>query len=164
MSTNHCARTFVLWVCACASRLWFVHLPNWHLPLHLPLLQIPGMYAVGNFQRLIFGNIQSPNKFTGKPKIVSLPTSSQESVKEKSMFMFTFTLRTIYEVNGTAWYLKCCWPATYNNAIFAALLQHEEDNLETDGWKQVEKISQQIRSEQMVDQISSGIIGGHCHL
>ena len=45
------------------------------------------MCAVDNFQRLRFG---------------SLPTSSQESVKHKSTFMFTFTLCTIYEVNGTA--------------------------------------------------------------
>ena len=42
-----------------------------------------GMWSVENFQRLIFGNSQSPDKFTGKPKIVSLPTSSQESVKHK---------------------------------------------------------------------------------
>ena len=41
----------------------------------------PGMCEVYNFQRLIFGNSQSPDRFTGNPKIVSLPTSSQEIVK-----------------------------------------------------------------------------------
>ena len=65
----------------------------------------PGMCAVDNLQRLRFGNIQSPEKFTGKPKIVSLPTSSQESVKHKSLFTFKFALNTTYEVNATAlWY------------------------------------------------------------
>ena len=61
----------------------------------------PSMYTVDNFQCLRFGNSQSPDKFIGKPKIVSLPTSSHESVKHKSTFMLTFTLHTIYEVNGT---------------------------------------------------------------
>ena len=51
----------------------------------------PGMCAVDNFQRLRF---------------CSLPTSSQESVKHKSTFTFTFTLRTIYKVNDTGtWFL-----------------------------------------------------------
>ena len=44
------------------------------------------------------------------------------------MFTFTFTLRTIYYVNGTSLYLEMCSPATYNDAIIAALLQHKEDN------------------------------------
>ena len=35
----------------------------------------PGMCAVDNFQRLIFGNSQSPENFKRKPEIVSLPTS-----------------------------------------------------------------------------------------
>ena len=73
----------------------------------------PGMCSVDNFRRLRFG---------------SLPTSSQESVKHKSTFMFTFTLCTIYEANITAQNLESCWPATNNNAILAALLQHKEDN------------------------------------
>ena len=38
---------------------------------------------VNDFQRLIFGNSQSYGKFTGKPKIVSHPTSSQESLKQQ---------------------------------------------------------------------------------
>ena len=111
MSTNHCVRTSFWWVCACVPHLWFVHLPNWYFLLHLPPLQRPGMCMVDNFQRLRFG---------------SLPTSSQESVKRK--LTFKFTLRTIYKVNGTAKYLKRCWPATNNNSILAALLQHNEDN------------------------------------
>ena len=82
MSKNHCERTSCWWVCACATHLWFVHLPKWHFPLHLPPLQRPGMCAVDNFQPLRFVNSQSPDKFTGKPKIFSLPTSSQESVKK----------------------------------------------------------------------------------
>ena len=87
MSTNHFARTSCWWVRACAPHLWFVQLPNWNFSLHLPPLQRPGICAVENFQRLIFG---------------SLLKSSQERVKQKSTFTFTFTLRTIYEVNGTA--------------------------------------------------------------
>ena len=88
----------------------------------------PVMCAVDNFQRLRFGNSQSPDKFTGKPKIVSFLTSSQDSVKQKSMFMFTVTSRTIYKVSGTARYIKMCWPASNNNTILATLLQDEEDN------------------------------------
>ena len=87
----------------------------------------PGMCAVENFQGFIFGNSRSPNKFIGKPKIVSLTTSSQEILKHKSMLTFTFILRTIYEVNDTAQYIERFSPATNNDAILAALLQHEED-------------------------------------
>ena len=91
MSKNHCARTYFWWVHACAPHLWFMHLPNWHFSLHLPPLQHPSMYTVDNFQRLIFG---------------SLSTSSQESIKHKPMFTFTFKVCTIHEVNGIARYLK----------------------------------------------------------
>ena len=87
MSTNHCVRTFFWRVRACATHFWFVHLPNLHLSLHLPPLQRPSMCTVYNFERLIF---------------FSLPTSSQESVKNKSIFTFKFILRTIYDVNDTA--------------------------------------------------------------
>ena len=110
MSKNHCARTSCWWFFACAPHICFVHLPNWHFSLHLPPLQRPGMCTVDNFQRLRF---------------VSLPTSSQEIVKHKSTFTFTFKVRTIYEFNGTARYLERCWPATENDAILVALLQHE---------------------------------------
>ena len=113
MSTNHFARTYVWWVCDCAPHPWFVHLPYWHFSLHLPPLQLPGMYAVENFQRLIFG---------------SLPTSSQERLKHKSTFTFTFTLRTIYKVKDTSQYIEICWTATDNNTTLAVLLQHQEDN------------------------------------
>ena len=112
MSTNHCARTSFWWVRACAPHHWFVHLPNWNFSLHLPPLQRPGMCAVDNFQRLRFG---------------SIPTSSQESVKQKSTFTFTFKVRTIYEVNGTARYLEMCWPANDNDAILVTLLHLNED-------------------------------------
>ena len=106
MSTNHFAIT---WVRACAPHLWFVHLPNWHFSLHLPPLQRPGICAVDNFQRLRFG---------------SLPTSSEERVKQEPTFTFKFTLRTIYEVNGISRYLERCWPATDNDAILTLYLIH----------------------------------------
>ena len=109
MSTNHCARTSCWWVRACAPQLWFLHLPNWHFSLHLTHLQRPGVCAIENFQRLRFG---------------SLPTSSQERVKQESRYTFKFTLRTIYEVNGTARYLESCWPATNNDTILTLYLIH----------------------------------------
>ena len=109
MSKNHCARTSCWWVRTCAPHLWFLHLPNWHFSLHLTPLQRPSICAVDNFQRFRF---------------FSLPKSSQERVKQESTFTFTFTLRTIYEVNGTARYLKRCWTATNNDAIFTLYLIH----------------------------------------
>ena len=102
--------------------------PQLTLSLHLQPLQCPVMCAVDNFWRLIFYNSQSPDKFTGNPLIVSLPTSSQESMKCKPTFTFTFTLRIIYEVNGTAQYIKRCWPSTNNDAILSVSSQHKEDN------------------------------------
>ena len=56
-----------------------------HFSLHLPPLQRPGICVVDNFQRFIFG---------------SLPTSSQERVKQESIFTLTFTLRTIFPRNA----------------------------------------------------------------
>ena len=109
ISTHHFARTSCWWVHAFAPHLWFVHLPNWHFSLHLPTLQRPFICAVDNFQRFRFG---------------SLPTSSQERVKQESTFTFTFALRTIYEVNGTARYLERCWPANYNDAILTLYFIH----------------------------------------
>ena len=88
---------------------------------------VPRMCKVVNFQRLRFDNSQSPDKYTGKPKIVSLPKNSKEGVKKRT-FMFTFILRTIQKVNVTAQYIERCWPATNNNSIISILLQHEEDN------------------------------------
>ena len=111
MSKNHCARKSCWRVCACAPHLWFVHPPNWHFSLHLPPLQSPGICTVDNFQRFRFG---------------SLPKSSQERVKQESPFTFTFkfTLRTIYEVNGRAWYIERCWTSTNNDAILTLYLIH----------------------------------------
>ena len=109
MSTNHCARTSCWWFLACAPHLWFVHLPNWHFSLHLPHLQRPDICVVENFQRFRSG---------------ILPTSSQERVKQKSMLTFTFTFLTIYEVNGTAWYLVRCLPATDYYAILTLYIIH----------------------------------------
>ena len=109
MSTNHCARTSCWWVRACAPHLWFMHLQNWHFSLHLPTLQRPGICVVDNFQRFRFG---------------SLLTSSPERVKQESTFTFTFTLRTIYEFNGTSRDLERCWPATDNDAILTLYLIH----------------------------------------
>ena len=63
-------------------------------PPQLKIPPSPNNRAVDNFQRFIFGNSQSPDKFIGKPKIVSHPKISQKILKHKSMF--TFTLRTIY--------------------------------------------------------------------
>ena len=36
-STDQCARTSFWWVRIGAPYLWYVHLPNWHFPLHLPI-------------------------------------------------------------------------------------------------------------------------------
>ena len=95
-------KNILLVICACEHHLWFVHLPNWQFSLQPPPLQRPSICEVENFQHLRFGSIL---------------TSSQERVKQKSMFTFTFTLCTIYEVNGTDRYLEMCWPAT-NNFFF----------------------------------------------
>ena len=78
-------------------------LPFEHAPPQLTLPPSITTCAVDDSQRLIFGNSQSPDKFTGKTKTVSHLTSSQESLKYKSTF--TFILPTIYEVNGTAIYI-----------------------------------------------------------
>ena len=93
--------------------------------------------------------------------MVSLPASSQENVKQKSTFTFTFTLHTIYEVNDIDQYLERCWPNTDNDAILAVFLHHEENNFSK---LTVKNRSQQIRYKQMVDQLSSGMICGYCCL
>ena len=121
----------------------------------------PEMCAVDNFQRSIFGNSQSPEKFTGKPKIVSLPTSSQESVQQKYTHTFTFKLCNIYEINSTDQYLRSCCPVTNNDSILVLLLQHEDDNFLK---LTVENRLQEIRSKKMVEQLSSGMEGGDCHV
>ena len=79
--------------------------------------------------------------------------------------MFTFTLRTIYEVSGTARYLERFSPATDNDAIIAALLQHQEDNFLKLTDKNRSKIDcNKSVPKKMVDQLSSGMIGGDFHL
>ena len=141
-------------------------------PPQLPISPSPTTSGVDNFQHLIFGNSQSPDKFTGKPKIVSHPKSSQKSLKHKSTF--TFTLRTIYpstrsmaqpdispDIKNTRIRPSInegFLPATKNYAILAALLQHEEDNFLK---RTVKNRSQQIRSETMVDQISQRCSARH---
>ena len=87
-ATNHCGRTYFL--VSSHSR----PSPLVRAPPQLTLFPSPNTCAVDDFQRLRFGNSQSPEKFTGNPKIFSHPISSQESLKHKSTF--TFTLRTIY--------------------------------------------------------------------
>ena len=85
-STNHFTRKSFWWVSNHAHHLWFVHLLNWHFRLHLSPFNVRIMCAVDDFQRFIFGNSQSSNKFSGNTKIVSHPTSSQESLKQKVDF------------------------------------------------------------------------------
>ena len=83
-STNHCERTYFWWVRTRAPHVWFIHLPNWNFHLHLTPFHGRAICAVCNFQHLRFGNSQSSNKFAGNPKIVSHPTSSQESQKQQT--------------------------------------------------------------------------------
>ena len=52
--------------------------------------------------------------------VVGHPRISQESVKHKSSFTFTFTLLNIYEVNDKSRYIESLSPATDNDAIIAA--------------------------------------------
>ena len=108
-STNHCGRTYFWWFCTLDPHLWFVHLPNWHFSLHLTTLQRPAICKVDNFQRFRF---------------ISIPISSQKKYNQEPTFTFTFTLHTIYKVNGTAWYLEKCWLATDNDAILTLYLIH----------------------------------------
>ena len=61
-------------------------------PSQLPLLTSPTTCEVDYFQRLIFGNSKSPDKFTGKPKT------------KINIFIHIAHHLPIYEVNGTSWY------------------------------------------------------------
>ena len=55
---------------------------------------------------LRFGDIQSPDKFTGNPKIVSHLTSSQEILNTQiNIYIYIAHHLDIYEVNFTAQYL-----------------------------------------------------------
>ena len=144
---------------------FFVSSPLVCAPPQLRLFPSPTTCTVDHFERSRFSNSQSPNNFTGKHKIVSHPTRSQESVKHKSTFIFT--LRTIYpsmtsmaqldispEIENphispsiNKWFL----PADNKDEILAAFLQHKADKFSK---MTVENISQQICSEKMVYQIS----------
>ena len=131
-------------------------------PPQLPLYPSPTTCVVYDFQHLIFGNSKSPDKFTGKPKIANHPTISQESLKHKSTFKFK--LRTIYPSTRSMGHPdispdsknthirpsinKGFWPATNNDAIIAAFLQHKEDNFSK---LTVKNRSQKIRSRKIVD-------------
>ena len=133
-------------------------------PPQLPLSPSLTTCAVDNFQRLIYGNSQSPNKFIGNPKIVSQKTSPQESLKHKSTF--TFILRTIYSSTRSMAQPdispdsknthirpssnKGFRFATNNDAILSASLQHKEDS---NSKMTVENRLQQISSKQMVYQL-----------
>ena len=59
------------------------------------------MCAVEDFQHLIFDNSQSPDKFTGKLKIVSHLKFSKQILKLKSMFTYTFTLHISPVIENT---------------------------------------------------------------
>ena len=75
-------------------------LPLICVPPQLKISPSPTTCAVDYFQCLIFINSHSPYKFTGKPKIVSHPTSSQESLKHKSMFKFTLQRQDMWDAGG----------------------------------------------------------------
>ena len=78
--------------------------------------------------------------------------------------MFTFTLRNIYEVNGTALHIERCSPVTDNNAIIVVLLQHNEDYFSKLTDENRSKIDRNKSVPKTFDQISSVMIGGNCHI
>ena len=94
--------------------------PLVHAPTQLPIFPSPDTCRVDNFQRLRFGNIQSPKKFTGKPKITSHQKSSQERLKHKSTFTFTF--RTVYSYMRSTAQLNI-YPYSKNTYIYTAIYQ-----------------------------------------
>ena len=66
MSTNHCARTYFLWVRACAPHLWFVHLPQLTLFTSPTTPSTPRHVCSIQFGTLEI--LQSPDKFIGNRK------------------------------------------------------------------------------------------------
>ena len=121
----------------CNKSLWKkIFLVSLHLctsplvraPPQLTPFPSPTTCAVENSQRWKFGNSQSLDKFTGKPKT------------QINIYIYIAHHLTIYEVNGTAIspdiknihiqssINKGFWPATDNDAILAELLQPKEDN------------------------------------
>ena len=73
------------------------------------------MCAVDYFQCLIFGNSQSYDKFVGKPKLVSHPTSSQEILKQQ----INFYIHIAYHLRGQ-WHRPIS-PQTEKNTPFGHL-------------------------------------------
>ena len=62
--------------------------------------------------------------------------------------MFTFTSRTIYEVNGKAQYLERFWPATNNDAILVYLAKTLRDLLSNkNGFAFFNKVNDSIATE-----------------
>ena len=107
----------------------------------------PTTCAVDDFQRLRYGNSQSPEKFTEKPRIqiiIYIYIAQHLRVKWHSL---------VYHIRPSI--NKGFSSDTNIDALLAALLQHKEDNFSN---SMVENIPKQIRSGQMVDQISSEII------
>ena len=143
---NNFGRTSLWWFCTRSSHLRLGHLPNWQFPFHL----LPARYTISNAWYL---------------EIFSDRTSSQESLKHKSTF--TFILWTIYlsprsmaqpdispdskNTHIRASINEGFWTANNNDAILATLLQHKEDTFSK---LTIKNKSQQIRSEQMVYQLS----------
>ena len=74
------------------------------------------MCALDDFQCLIFENSQSSNKFTGKPKIFSDPTSSQKSLKQQINVYIYITHR----LHGQ-WHSPI-YPQTWKNTLLGKLL------------------------------------------
>ena len=74
MSKNHCARTYFGEFALVRLTFGLCTYPTDTPPFTYHPFNGPGMYAVENFQRLRFGNSQSPDKFTGKPKRTTITT------------------------------------------------------------------------------------------
>ena len=92
--TNNCARTSLWWVHTHPHHLWFVYIHNCHYFFTYHLFNRRRICTVDNFKCLGFGNIQSHEKLTGNPKIVSHPKISQESLKQK-IIIYTYIVNHI---------------------------------------------------------------------
>ena len=78
---------------ALCKSIFLVSLHSGPLPPQLTLFPLPTTCTVDDFQHLRFGNSQSPNKFTGKPKT------------QIKIYIYIAHHPPIYKVNGTAQYL-----------------------------------------------------------
>ena len=112
-------------------------------PPQLPLFPSPPTYRVDDFQRLRFGNSQSPDKFTGNPKT------------QINIYIYIYIAHhlLIFEVNGTAQYLprqqKHPYMAIYQRRVSTCHRQQHNprcifgarggQNFETDGQKYIAK-------------------------